>query len=131
MPTVPISYNPQLVSQENNIITTPLGLTLVEIQGVLNLPKEKIDNGEYIKVDNIHDAIKFGQLSIDEATKRATLVIGVSQRLEGNIEQLEPPLAVLKVPNKSEDTKDTASPISMVDIIDKKLIFRQRPLPIM
>ncbi|EGW32087.1 uncharacterized protein SPAPADRAFT_50681 [Spathaspora passalidarum NRRL Y-27907] len=131
----------QLLPHQDNLISTPLGLTILEIQGELNLPthvpnvaitesnREYIEN--FIKVDEIYDAVKFGRLEIDADETKVTLFIGKSQRLIGNIVKLDHPLAVLRVPVKTDDMTDDDEKIRLVDIVKKKMIFKQRPLPIM
>ncbi|KAK6456820.1 chromosome transmission fidelity protein 8 [Scheffersomyces xylosifermentans] len=153
MPTAHIDYSDvhrQLNLEVDNkreatsddIISTPSGLSIIEIQGELNFPRDvplnvTIDesNAEYIQnfvtVNDIRHAVKFGRLQFDEKdAKKVILFIGKSQRLLGTMVDLETPLAVLKIPVKKNDdtTEDT---ISMIDIISKKIIFKQRPLPVM
>ena len=73
-----------------------------------------------------------------------TLYIGKSQRLLGNVVKLSTPLAVLRIPLKNEDEmmvdsnndnvnkfKQEEELIKLVDIVKAKVIFKQRPLPIM
>ena len=143
MPTANIDYskaNHRLNSEPleagsvtDNVISTPFGLVLLEIQGELNLPREvpKDNLQDFISVDSIHHAVKFGRLQLDEKDpKKLTLFVGNSQRLIGDLVKLNPPLAVLKVPiDKTDLIKDKS--IDMIDIIEKKLIFKERPLPIM
>lgn len=117
------------------IISTPFGLCIIEIQGELNVPllppsSEGIDP-EFLelfaKVNNMEIAVKFGALEFDERDpSKVVMFVGKSQRLLGTVETLREPLGVLKVPN--EKVNDS---MEIVDIIKKKIIFRQRPLPIM
>jgi chromosome transmission fidelity protein 8 len=117
----------------DNVLSTPFGLVLLEIQGELNIPHEVTTNNlqDFITVDSIHRAVKFGQLKVDEKDpKKLTLFVGNSQRLIGDLVKLNPPLAVLKVPIDKSDLIKNKS-IDMIDIIENKLIFKERPLPIM
>lgn len=105
-------------------IATPQGRVLLDIQGVLNAPQappppdsEAATN--FITVDDIHTAVKFGRVEFDG--DQVTMYIGQLQRLVGEISPLKVPLGVLRV----DDT------ISIVDVITRKLTFNQRPLPIM
>ncbi|CAH6718346.1 chromosome transmission fidelity protein 8 [[Candida] jaroonii] len=130
MPSVDLEYSKVVpildqTIKNDSIISTPYGLSILEIQGVLNLPSEPHGDAEFIKVDEIYDAVKFGRLQFDEKNeKKVTLFVSNSQRLLGTIEDLDVPLGVLKIPNEE-------STITMIDIIKKKIIFKQRPLPIM
>ncbi|CAK7893807.1 chromosome transmission fidelity protein 8 [[Candida] anglica] len=113
-----------------NVISTPLGLAIVEIQGELNLPQTQPSrdaNPEYLAnfatVDDIYTAVRFGSLELDpKDEEKAVVYIGKSQRLMGKLVNLDTPLGVLRLGSKD---------IKMVDIIYKKLIFKDRPLPIM
>lgn len=122
-----------------NVVTTPRGRMMIEIQGELNVPsrvpeayEEQIGENEiakFVKVDDIYDAVRFGRLELDLASgTRAKLFVGKSQMLTGTIENLEAPLGVLCIPkNKAEEgSEDT---IRLVDVIQKKIIFRDRPVP--
>lgn len=118
------------------VISTPFGLSLLEIQGELNLPEHAPQNTdgldpEYIsnfaKVNDTYEAVKFGRMEFDDKDPlKAVLYIGKSQRLLGSVVTLTNPLGVLRVP-----TDGTADGIKFVDLIYKKVIFKQRPLPIM
>lgn len=125
------------------IVATPLGLTLVEIQGELSLPKTKPNHlnereqelfrkntvPQLLKsIHSLHgdvDTVKFGHLELDTSLNKATLFISTTQRLLGKIEKIDPPLGVLKIQHGPE----TSSQI--IDVINSKVIFKQRPLPIM
>lgn len=91
-------------------VSTPFGLLLLEIQGELNVP-------------DAQEAIQFGRLQFDERDeKKVVLFIGTSQRLLGTVEPLPKPLGLLKQENGR---------MELVDVIHKRLLFKQRPLPIM
>ena len=143
-------------TNDNDLIFTPYGLMLLEIQGELNLPNEfpqgqpKTDEdhkylNNFITINEIQHAVKFGNLVFDEKdNSKVTLYIGKSQRLLGNVVKLSTPLAVLRIPLKNEDEmmvdsnndnvnkfKQEEELIKLVDIVKAKVIFKQRPLPIM
>ena len=160
MPVLDIDVSPAvrslsttLSSSSSSLLTTPRGLLLVEIQGDLSLPtvsnesplfgetsipnvleKLHVDaNGvDSSTIDNnitsndttntTLEIVKIGKLEIDFNSNKATLYISTSQRLLGTIETLDPPLALLK-------TTDSAAELS--DVITQRIIFKQRPLPIM
>ena len=160
MPVLDIDVSPAvrslsttLSSSSSSLLTTPRGLLLVEIQGDLSLPtvsnesplfgetsipnvleKLHVDaNGvDSSTIDNnitsndttntTLEIVKIGKLEIDSNSNKATLYISTSQRLLGTIETLDPPLALLK-------TTDSAAELS--DVITQRIIFKQRPLPIM
>ena len=140
MPTATIDYTGVLQRLQDDdwkkqVITTPFGLSLLEIQGDLNLPESvpppDTPNKEYlsqfVKIDEVYDAVKCGSLEFSETDKSdVTLYIANSQRLLGKIVPLQPPLGILKVPLGGNEPH-----MDMVDIITHKMVFNQRPLPIM
>ncbi|OBA23468.1 hypothetical protein METBIDRAFT_76483 [Metschnikowia bicuspidata var. bicuspidata NRRL YB-4993] len=145
MPSTAIDYSdahkalnlqPQILPDGSCFVLTPFGLSLLEIQGELNLPLSAPVSHEgmdpdylknFAKVDGIYDAVRFGKMEFDEKdSSKVVLFIGSSQRLLGTVEPLRNPLGVLRVPaeNSGENMK-------IVDVIEKKILFQQRPLPIM
>lgn len=122
-------------TQGNCVVSTPFGLSILEIQGELNLPSAPPLNPEgvdpeylsnFAKVDDIYNAVKFGQMEFDESNpSKVVLYIGKSQRLLGTVETLREPLGVLRV-STGEDRQ-----MKFMDVVHKKIIFKQRPLPIM
>ncbi len=157
MPTREISYAkatgslvgpPPTKSLDNysTIITTSLGSTLLEIQGELNLPEikpEGLTEDEeklFIKTSLpaimttspqetvIEDAVKLGRLELAPDFQNATLFISNSQRLVGKIEKISPPLGVLEISKNEEDGSEVCE---IIDVIEQKIVFRFRPLPIM
>ncbi|CCH44408.1 Chromosome transmission fidelity protein 8 [Wickerhamomyces ciferrii] len=136
MPAIEIDYSEaqktiQSKDESPIIISTPLGNVLLEIQGELVLPSSKpqglTPEGElkYVTIDDINHAARVGKLELNG--NKATLYIGTSQRLLGEVKQLRPPLGVLKFPNEFQD----GAKVKMVDVIKNKVIFSGRPLPIM
>lgn len=114
------------------VVSSSVGLLLLDIQGELNLPMEhdlERDKHEVALVDKIHNAIKFGKLVFEkDGLRRVTLFIGESQRLLGKIDDLPKPVGVLRVQNM--DT-ESSNKINLIDVVYKKVTFDQRPLPIM
>ncbi len=124
-----------------SVLSTPAGLFLIEIQGELNIPSKKpvgLSEEEkqlFIKrkLPSVYtdrdkppkDLVKFGRIEIHEGSGEAVLYISTSQRLEGKIESLDPPLGILKIPEGDDQNCE------MLDVIKKRLVFRNRPLPIM
>ncbi|CAI4039564.1 hypothetical protein SMKI_08G2320 [Saccharomyces mikatae IFO 1815] len=110
-------------------VITPLGITMLEIQGELELPSDFIS---LAKEDSQHDGrfsvqdgqtiIRFGSLQIDG--ERATLFVGKKQRLLGKVTKLDVPVGIMHF--SSKDNK-----VELVDVMKYKIIFKDRPLPIM
>lgn len=156
MPSVSIDYTEasQALALSPNtsgspfVVSTPFGLSLLEIQGKLTIPTgaprsiKDLDAEHmqtFVKVDDVRDAVKFGRLSFDEKDpSKVVLFVGTSQRLNGEVETLREPVALLKIPKVNEKKGDEKEKdidgnrgVNMVDIIYKKIIFKHRPLPIM
>lgn len=128
-------------STTRQLIATSHGLALLEIQGELNIPRRK-PNGLTAEEDSLFikepvstkfseldrepvDLVKFGRLELDEASKSAVLYISTSQRLIGKLETFDPPLGVLRVCKEGNES------CNLLDVISMRVVFRQRPLPIM
>ncbi|SCU82784.1 LAMI_0C00892g1_1 [Lachancea mirantina] len=107
-------------------ITTPFGNMLLEIQGDLDFPAEspRYDPQRIFSKYQDDQIVRFGRLIIEADYKKATLYIGEKQRLLGSIMKLETPLGLLKF-NQDSTT------VELEDIIQFKIIFKDRPLPIM
>lgn len=148
MPTTDIDYTEahdalnlpsQQLSANSCVVSTPFGLSIVEIQGELNIPTNAPQDTEgldpeyvsnFARVDDIYEAVRFGKMDIDEKNPaKVVLFVGKSQRLLGSVESLPTPLGVLRVP-VGENTEGEKG-IQIIDVIHKKIIFKQRPLPIM
>ncbi|CAB4254417.1 similar to Saccharomyces cerevisiae YHR191C CTF8 Subunit of a complex with Ctf18p that shares some subunits with Replication Factor C and is required for sister chromatid cohesion [Maudiozyma barnettii] len=136
MPSTTISTEQitQLLDPEQKKVTVPtaFGNMILEIQGDLDIPDIDLTQ-EQISALNIDaqfntykgkNVIRFGLLNISEDKKNATLYIGKKQRLLGIIEELETPLGLLKF--NSQDGQ-----VDLCDIIRYKVLFKERPLPIM
>jgi len=136
MPYKEIDYTGAKTSLSNTnnsplVASTTLGNVLVEIQGELILPSTKPqgltpeEESKYVLIDEVNHAVKIGRLEL--IGDKATMFIGTSQRLLGDVKKLNPPLGLLKFPESSENDEK----IKMVDVIKHKIIFTGRPLPIM
>lgn len=114
------------------VVTTPQGNVIMEIQGELIQPTFKPEGltteeeAKYVQLEDLNYAVKVGRLQLDG--DKATLFIGTSQRLLGDVKKLNPPLGVLKLPQTADNQDEK---IQMVDVIRQKIIFTGRPLPIM
>lgn len=168
MPSTQVFYNKATESLNSeglktdkkiqDVIATPFGLTIVEIQGTINLPlvkpknlnetektlfiksnipklvspqSDNLINDHIQSEDDIRNAVRFGKLELDDDGQNATLFISTSQRLVGKVETLDPPLGVLRINKNRKESELNSIPSEIVDVITKKVVFRFRPLPIM
>lgn len=133
MPSTTISTNQvtQLLDPERKqtTVTTPFGSTILEIQGDLEIshmgPDSSHPDPEH-RFNTFQDEgiVRFGLLNVSEDMKHATLYIGKKQRLLGSVVELETPLGLLKF-NEEDGT------VNLCDILHYKILFKDRPLPIM
>jgi chromosome transmission fidelity protein 8 len=133
MPSVPISM-PAKANATNdtnplpNILQTPAGLAILEIQGSLNstLHTEPGANLPVGKLDfPLYDAK--APASDTAWQKRVHLYVGKHQRLTGEVKKLPQAVAVLrKVPGDSAE----GQALEVAEIIYYKVLFASRPEPV-
>lgn len=102
-------------------IMTALGRTIIEIQGDLEISTNMEGSQD--------QSVRFGLLDIEENIKdpvlsKVTLYVGQKQRILGKVVSLETPLGLLKFDK-------TSNKVILEDIIRYKILFQDRPLPIM
>lgn len=102
-------------------IMTALGRTIIEIQGDLEISTNMEGSQD--------QSVRFGLLDIEENIKdpvlsKVTLYVGQKQRILGKVVSLETPLGLLKFDK-------TNNKVILEDIIRYKILFQDRPLPIM
>ena len=102
-------------------IMTALGRTIIEIQGDLEISTNMEGSQD--------QSVRFGLLDIEENIKdpvlsKVTLYVGQKQRILGKVVSLETPLGLLKFDKINNK-------VILEDIIRYKILFQDRPLPIM
>ncbi|CAM1504761.1 Fc.00g023520.m01.CDS01 [Cosmosporella sp. VM-42] len=134
-------YPPQRGSTQSNplpqLLQTPSGLALLELQGSFNLPQN--ENGEPLS------EVEIGKLDFPDYNpdtegsawmQRAHLYVGQHQRLTGEIKKL--PKAIAVVRRKEEKVEDRSggegeeqsNDLEVVEIVKYKLMFSNRPEPV-
>lgn len=132
MPTVPVKI--ALSNNDSNpknalpqLLYTPSGLAILEIQGTINLPQTS-GNEPATHVGRL----EFPLYNPDDPNashgwqKTVHLYVGKHQRLTGEVKKLAKSLAVLR---KATDA-DEAEALEIIEIIDHKIIFSHRPEPV-
>jgi len=126
--------DPPSTSPLPGLLSTPLGLAILEVQGSLNLPARKADDED----------IQLGRLEFpllpetpQEAanhegawTKKVYFYVGQHQRLTGELKKLAKPLAVVRRRDNSgmaEEDGDVEEELEIADIIRWKIFFGGRP----
>lgn len=140
MPSIPL--HPQAdstITTPNNLpqlLHTPLGLAILEVQGTLHLPTNSLPDPD-ASSDNASTQTEIGKLTfplldssdgIGESNvegpwmKKVFLYIGQSQRLAGEIRKLPRPIGVVR---RREGTDDEQ--LEIMDVVRWKLYFGARP----
>ncbi|KAI1117464.1 putative sister chromatid cohesion protein Ctf8 [Nemania sp. NC0429] len=127
------------------LVQTPSGLAILELQGMINLPELEENGGE-----TGDQEIQIGRLSFpdfhpetqDAASTawmgRVHLYVGHHQRLTGEMKKLPKAIAVIrKRPRSGTDVEmadtasdDTQDDLELVEIVKYKLMFSHRPEPV-
>ncbi|ORY64153.1 Ctf8-domain-containing protein [Pseudomassariella vexata] len=127
------------------LINTPSGLAILELQGTINLPATESEDGirtEEVSVGRIFFP-DYNPNTLDPSNttwmKRVHLYVGLHQRLTGEVKKLPKALAVIRKRGKTEDgdeemTDATAGikteELEVVEIVKYKLAFSNRPEPV-
>lgn len=152
MPTIQINTT----FPENNpvqglppFLRLPQGLVMIEIQGTIHRPTavpqqftstSDDPNPAFIKTKHGKDAVNIGKLKFDIAnpnSNKVELLIGKNQKLVGSIKELEKPLGILQFPKLEEPSKANdqeylkTQRVQLMEIVKHKLIFSNRPVPLM
>lgn len=142
--SIPPSPLPQLLH-------TPSGLALLELQGTFNFPDED-DNANDEENEPlpqqkqpmpigrvIFPDYRPGALGFDPAgtawMKRVYMYVGDHQRLLGEVKKLPKPLAVVRrrgggLAGQGEEEEGGLEELEVVDVVKFKLVFAQRPEPV-
>lgn len=130
MPTVPIHppspHRSSGASALPQLLQTPSGYAIVEIQGTVNTSRTN-DNANAIgKI--VFPNYQSG-MSADDTSwhKRVYLYVGKHQRLTGEVKKLMKPLAVIR---KAAGSVGGPEELEIVEIVYWKLLFAQRPEPV-
>ncbi|KAI1745409.1 putative sister chromatid cohesion protein Ctf8 [Xylaria scruposa] len=127
------------------LIRTPSGLAILELQGTINLPQVNDDGGEVgdrefeigrISFPDYHPETQDG--SSTAWMKRVHLYVGQHQRLTGELKKLPRAIAIIrKRPGSGPDvemtdsiSQSTKEDLELVEIVKYKLVFSHRPEPV-
>ncbi|KAL2046897.1 hypothetical protein N7G274_000915 [Stereocaulon virgatum] len=133
MPTIPLHTAPKeptktFSSLLPQILQTPTGLAILEIQGTINLP-QILPSESATQVGRLvfPDYSRNDPASNTAWMKRVHLYVGQHQRLTGEVKKLPRALAVIR---KREETDSANEELEIVDIVYWKVIFSNRPEPV-
>ncbi|KAK7202740.1 Ctf8-domain-containing protein [Myxozyma melibiosi] len=125
MPSATLSVTrpsiPSSIPNLPQVLQTPSGLALVEIQGTLHLSTTSSSSSDPL-----------GRLVFEKST--VWLYIGNHQRMEGAVVDLKPPVGLLRRQitddGKGEHGAPDGEAVEIVEVIRKKIVFSTRPEPL-
>ncbi|KAK3320845.1 Ctf8-domain-containing protein [Cercophora scortea] len=141
--TAPSASNPL-----PQILQTPAGLALIELQGEINIPYDSNAEGESPQPAIPIGRIDFPEFRPDSVTaststawmKRVYMHVGLHQRLTGEVKKLGKPLAVVRRRRNSggggreEELggkgEEGGEELEVVEIVKYKIVFNIRPEPV-
>ncbi|KAF7543897.1 hypothetical protein G7Z17_g10377 [Cylindrodendrum hubeiense] len=119
------------------LVQTPSGLALLELQGTINLPEdaegEVLGNVEIGRIDfpdYVPDAVGSAWMN------RVHLFVGQHQRLNGEVKKLPKAMAVVQrrqnkvVSGSGGEVEEQGDNLEVVAIVKYKLLFSNRPEPV-
>ncbi|KAL3464104.1 Ctf8-domain-containing protein [Aspergillus heterothallicus] len=153
MPSIPIYTQSSAPRDETHnplpdLLHTPSGLALLELQGTINLPAPDASQPEDDPSDSFASDTSsatyetpIGKLMFPDYSaraapddthwmKRAYLYVGRYQRMTGEVKKLPKPLAIIQRRQKEPGSNDTNDELEIVEIVKYKLIFKNRPEPV-
>ncbi|KAJ6090397.1 hypothetical protein N7486_009212 [Penicillium sp. IBT 16267x] len=123
------------------LLQTPSGLALLELQGTINLPSTEQNEYDTTPAPQSPKGISFetpiGKLMFPDYSalnpddtkwmKRAYLYVGRYQRMTGEVKKLPKPIALLQ---KRASSSTEIEDLEVVEIIRYKVFFKNRPEPV-
>ena len=136
----PPSGRPEEPSAANplpQLLQTPSGLALLELQGTIHIPPVPEHDGDGNPTDDTATLVGkliFPAHSASNAPddtkwmKRVYLYVGKHQRLTGEVKKLSKPMGIMRKREKvnSDDTDE----LEIVEIVKHKIVFSTRPEPV-
>ena len=118
------------------LLQTPSGLALLEIQGTINMPPinpniESTGLAENISIGRLVFPYQSPNDFSETWMKRVYLYIGRHQRMTGEVKKLPKPLAVVRrVAKNGQDVADEEEELEIAEIVYHRIIFSNRPEPV-
>lgn len=136
-PAAPTQSNPL-----PQLLQTPSGLALLELQGTINLPAADGDEGsqqqqQHVPIGRLDfpdyrpDSIAF-DASSTAWMKRVYMYVGQHQRLTGEVKKLPRAVGVVRRRQQSGagDQDDRPEELEVVEVVKYKIVFSSRPEPV-
>ncbi|KAJ5627374.1 hypothetical protein N7528_004801 [Penicillium herquei] len=146
-PTANVILSPNLSHPITNslpqLLQTPSGLALLELQGTINLPSTEHDdeqNDGYQSPKGPTFETPVGKLMFPDYStlnpddtkwmKRVYLYVGRYQRMTGEVKKLPRPIAVIQKRVSVGNPSAEAEELEVVEIVRYKIFFKNRPEPV-
>ncbi|KAE8415680.1 Ctf8-domain-containing protein [Aspergillus pseudocaelatus] len=152
MPTIPlhphVSSPTSLPNPLPQVLQTPTGLAILELQGTINVPSQEAEDESTTSTNETHDPsiptfeTPVGKLMFPDYSpqrtapddtkwmKRVYLYVGRYQRMTGEVKKLAQPLALVQRRQKETTSESDGEELEIVEIIKYKLFFKNRPEPV-
>ncbi|KAI2778869.1 hypothetical protein F4815DRAFT_476114 [Daldinia loculata] len=123
------------------LLQTPSGLAILELQGTINVPEDNEDNTQ-VAIGRLVFPDYHPETQDPSSTawmKQIYLYVGEHQRLTGEAKKLPKAMAIIRKRTKSEEdvemadepsNSSTVEELEVVEIVKYKLVFSQRPEPV-
>ncbi|KAI8961097.1 hypothetical protein F5Y11DRAFT_327690 [Daldinia sp. FL1419] len=125
------------------LLQTPSGLAILELQGTINLPENHEGNTEYLPIGRLVFPDYHPETQDPSSTawmKRVHFYVGEHQRLTGEAKKLPKAMAVIRkraklgedieMADEPSNSSSTVEELEVVEIVKYKLVFSQRPEPV-
>ena len=114
------------------LLNTPNGLAIIEIQGTLNMPQANNDSAPSQPIGRLvipnQEAGAISDTKEGAWMKKVYFYVGQNQRLVGQVQKLAKPLGVLrKAGDESGMTYEGSQALEISDIVRWKIFFGGRP----
>jgi chromosome transmission fidelity protein 8 len=145
MPSIPLHLTPTEGTQNLNgspdplpqLLQTPSGLALLEIQGTINMPtpepsSHEHDTGGKTSIGRLvfPDYVKDDPTGSKSWMKRVYLYVGRHQRLTGEVKKLVNPVAVIRKRIGDDIDDGGIEDLEIVEVVYYKVLFSSRPEPV-
>ena len=117
------------------VLQTPAGLAILELQGTIHTPETPSDEGA-----NVISSTTVGHLVFPDYVKgdpesrawmkKVHLYVGPHQRLTGEVKKLANPMAVLRRKIGTSSAVVGEDELEIAEIIYYKILFSSRPEPV-
>ncbi|KAL4780732.1 Ctf8-domain-containing protein [Aspergillus varians] len=152
MPSIPL--HPRASAPRDDVhnplpqlLQTPSGLALLELQGTINLPFQnnselRDDSSDpYLNNSSVAYETPVGKLMFPDYSpqnakddtkwmERVYLYVGRYQRMTGEVKKLPKPLAIIQRRQTEEGADDAGEQLEIVQVVKYRLMFKNRPEPV-